>query len=380
MSKIIGFAREGGREESRTLLMPAQVPQFVEAGFQVRVEQGIGQGLGVPDLAYEEAGAQVLDGHSLWTTTRLVLKFKAPEADLWHYLRPGLSFAAFLHAEGNPELTAEFRKSGMSAYALEFFRTPQGYFPMSVADSEISGRLAVIIGAYHLQKHLGGRGIFLPHVTGATPARVVVIGYGNAGGAAVRTAVSLGAEVVVLGRNRAKMRAFQAGFTGQVRCELNTPETLERELSAADLVIGSIQISTFDTPPMIDEQMLTIMKPGSMIVDVTCGYGAGYLPTFDRQTSFDNPVYERNGVLHCKIDRLPAATPLTTSEAVSALVTPYLVAFGNAVVGDGPADPTSEAGLVVRSGEIIHPEVMRHMAHYEAREQQDHVRTCSALG
>lgn len=202
--------------------------------------------------------------------------------------------------------------------------------------------------------------MLLADIVGAEPPRVLVIGYGNAGGAAARMASSLGAEVAVLGTNRERLRRFQATVPSSVECHLNSPETLAREVQKADLVIGAILISTYDTEPMITEDLLNQMKRGAVIVDVTVGYGSGYLPTFDHQTSHDEPMYERSGVLHCKIDAMPGSVPLTATQAVSPLITPYLIQLGHSIF-DGVEDPTSRAGQITRGGEVIHPEVQRHM-------------------
>ena len=253
---------------------------------------------------------------------------------------------------------------------LRTVQDADGIFPLSVASSEIAGKLAILHGAYYLQRHFGGAGILLAGVVGLKPPKVLVIGHGNAGGAAARLAATLGANVVVLGTNRERLRRFQATVPSSVTCYVNSPEVLARELPEADLVIGAILISTYDTPPIIDEDLVKCMKKGAVIVDITCGYGTGYLPTGDQFTSFGHPVTERHGVLHCKIKNLPAAVPVTTNEAVSTLITPYLIALGNAIFDDGIYDPVSVSGKIVEHGIIVHPEVERNMKMIDALEEQ----------
>ncbi|MRG29293.1 hypothetical protein GIJ05_14230 [Laceyella tengchongensis] len=341
--------------------MPDQVKLFCQSGYQVYVETGAGNGSGFSDKEYQEAGAEIVSTSEAWSASPFVVKFKSPGPHEYDYLHPDMNVGAFFHAEGNPELTKVLCDCGVTAYAFEFFRTMDGFFPMSFADSEIEGKMAVLYGAYHLQSHLGGSGVLLTDVVGVKQPKVVVIGYGTAGGAAVRLAVALGAEVVVLGTNQEKLRRFQATVPPSVRCLVNSQEVLARELNDADLVIGAIQISTYDTPPMIDEELVKMMKPGSMIVDVTCGYGSGYLPTFSQFTSFNQPVYERFGVLHCKIDLLPAAVPATTTRAVSPLVAPYLLNLGESIFNTNFFDGISAAGKIIENGKIVHYEVARHM-------------------
>jgi alanine dehydrogenase len=276
-------------------------------------------------------------------------------------LHKDLHLGAIYHAEGDKSLVQILCKSGITAYSYEFFQTPDGLFPLSVPGSEIAGKLAVLSGAYYLQSHTGGAGILFSHVVGVQPPKVVIIGYGNAGGAAARLSVAIGAEVVVLGTHPERLRRFQATVPSSVHCYLTSPEVLERELPHADLVIGTILISTYDTPCLIGEDLVRHMKKGSVMIDITCGYGAGYLPTFPHFTTFEDPMVERFGVLHCKIDILPSAVPKTASQAISHVIVPYLIALGNAIFDPSVSDPTSAAGKIIEGGCILHPEVQRHM-------------------
>lgn len=361
--ETVSVLKETRAGEKRVIILPDQVKEFSDAGFEVLVEAGAGAETAASDKAYKAAGAHIVSTEQAWWDSDFVLKYKAPGPHEYQYLREGLSLGAFFHAEGNPDLTRRLLDSGTRAYAYEFFQTSEGVFPLAVPDSEISGKLAVLFAAYHLQSHLNGSGVLLTEMPDVTRPRVLVIGYGNAGAAAARTAHALGCEVVVLGTNRERLRRFAAAAPG-VTCLLNTPEILEREAKTADLVVGAILISTYDTPPMLDEQLVRQMKQGSMIVDVTVGYGSGYLPTFPRQTTHVDPVYERFGVLHCKIDAMPGSVPYTASRAVSPLITPYLIDLGHALYG-GAAAPTAEAGLITDRGQMTHHEIERHMEHEE---------------
>ncbi|MFH9426356.1 NAD(P)-dependent oxidoreductase [Streptomyces sp. NPDC017529] len=357
--KSVSIIKETRAGEKRVIVLPEQVAEFSGAGFEVLVETGAGVGTKAPDDDYVRAGARIVSTEEAWRGSDFVLKYKAPGPHEFTYLRPGLRLGAFFHAEGNPELTRALLNSGTQAYAYEFFKTPDGAYPLAVPDSEISGKLAVLYAAYHLQSHLNGSGVLLADVPYVTSPKVVVIGYGNAGAAAARTARALGADVTVLGTDRHRLRRFAASAPG-VSCRINTPEVLEREVQEADVVVGAILISTYDTPPMIGEDLVRRMKPGSMIVDVTVGYGSGYLPTFDRQTVHTEPVYERFGVLHCKIDAMPGSVPHTASRAVSPLITPYLIELGNSLQDGRPA-PTAANGMITDGGRMAHHEIERHM-------------------
>jgi alanine dehydrogenase len=358
--KRISVLKETRSGERRVILLPAAVGEFVGRGYEVMVEAGAGALSGYGDEAYAAAGANLVDTDTAWAGSNVVFKYKAPGPSEYRYFRPDLHLASFMHAEGNLALSEAMRASGMSAYALEFFRTSAGEFPVPVSDNEISGKLAVLLAAYHLQTQTSGRGVLLAAVPGAPPCRVVVIGYGNAGGAAARLAAAMGADVTVFGTNWERLRRFQATIAGNVRCLINTRERFEAAVVEADVVIGAILISTHDTAPMLDHALVQRMRPGAVIVDVTCGYGSGYMPTFDRFTTHEAPFFERYGILHCKIDAMPASVPLTAAHATSANAWRFLLDMA-AARDRGEDDPVAQQGLLVRDGRVVHPELERHI-------------------
>ncbi|MEM6741659.1 MAG: NAD(P)-dependent oxidoreductase [Pseudomonadota bacterium] len=358
--KVVSILKEQRAGEKRVILLPAGAAKFTEAGYQVLVESKAGLLAGYDDAAYRAIGAEIVDTDTAWNTSDLVFKYKAPGPEEYRYFRAGMHMASFMHAEGNLDLVEAMRASGMSGYALEFFRTGDGDFPVPVSDNEISGKMAIILASYHLQSHMGGRGVLMADVPGAPKAKVVVIGYGNVGGGAARLAAAMGAEVKVFGTNWFGLRQFMATVPANVECVINTPDALEEAVLEADVVVGAILISTYDTPPMVPDDLVARMKKGSVIVDVTCGYGSGYMPSFDKLTTYDGPFYERHGVLHCKIDAMPASVPITAAEATNANVWRYLLAMADGICGGG-ADPVAQAGCVVSGSKVVHPEVIRHI-------------------
>ena len=361
MTKSISLLKETRLGERRVLLVPNQIPPLRMAGFEVFVERDAGVGIGYSDNDYRAVGANIVGPEDAWYRSPFAVKYRAPTPAEFKFLHKGLYLGAIYHAEGDKSLVQVLCESGITAYSYEFFQTPDGIFPLSVPGSEIAGKLAVLYGAYSLQNHTGGAGILLSHVVGVQPPKVVIIGHGNAGGAAARLAIAMGAEVVVLGTSPERLRRFQATVPPSVKCYLTSSKVLEEELPTADLVIGAILISTYDTPTLIGETLVKRMKKGSVIIDITCGYGAGYLPTFPHFTTFEEPMVERFGVLHCKIDILPSAVPKTASEAISHVITPYLIALGNSLFDPSVHDPVSAAGKIIEAGCILHPEVQRHM-------------------
>jgi alanine dehydrogenase len=361
MTKSISLLKEAQSGERRVLLVPSHIRQFRTEGFEVFVERDAGTGIGYSDNDYRAVGANIVDTKEAWYISPFAVKYRAPTPEEFKFLHKGLHLGAIYHAEGDKSLIQVLCESGITAYSYEFFQTPDGIFPLSVPGSEIAGKLAILYGAYYLQSHTGGAGILFSHVVGVQPPKVVIIGYGNAGAAAARLSIAMGAEVVVLGTHPERLRRFQATVPSSVKCYLTSPEVLEQELPTADLVLGAILISTYDTPSLIGENLVRRMKKGSVIIDITCGYGVGYLPTFPHFTTFEEPMVERFGVLHCKIDILPSAVPKTASQAISHVITPYLIALGNSLFDPSAHDSISAAGKIIEAGRILHPEVQRHM-------------------
>lgn len=361
--KTISIIKEKKVGERRTILLPEDLRIFIQNGYDVYVERGTGSGIGISDKEYANIGAKIVSTKQAWTQSNVIFKYKPPVDSEFRYINADKHIGAVFHAEGNKELTDKLLKSKCTAYTYEFFKTKEGIFPASVASSEIAGKVAVIFAAYHLQNNRGGSGVLLAPVVNVKPPKVVVIGYGNAGGSAARMAATMGGRVVVFGTNREKLRAFQSSMPIGTECFINTPKKLREELQDADIVIGAILISTYDTKPIITKEMVKKMKKGSIIMDVTCGYGSGYIETFDHNTTLENPVFSKYGVLHCKVDVLPSAYSVTTVQAMSKHLSYYLYRMAEGIYAQKPYD-VAEAGKIVQNGKIVHFEVQRHMEHW----------------
>lgn len=358
---IIGFPRESTPGDRRTLLTPAVAGVLREAGFEVLAESGVGAGVFCEDSDLAARGVRFADPDEVWAAP-LVLRYKNTSAGDLARLRPGQSIGALFHAEGDAALLSALAHTQVTAYSYEFVEE-DGQFPLAAPGGEIAGIQAVLLGAQALQAVHGGRGVLLARITGATVPQVAVIGCGNVGSAAARIAAALGADVIVLARSEASANRYLAAAPQGVRVAVNTPEVRRSVLAGADLVIGAILVSTFDTPPMITEADLREMKRGAVIVDTTCGYGAGYLPTAGPiQRPSDVPRVVQ-GVLHVKLDALPALVPVTATEAYTVNATPYLVRLARVVLL-GAADPAIEAARIAHEGRLVHPVCRQHAAFY----------------
>jgi alanine dehydrogenase len=355
---IVSLLRERRPGERRVLLLPPDAAMLA-AICDLQVETGAGLGLDIPDDAYARAGARITGTNEAWESADLLLKLKAPSVAEVHRIRPGAAIAALFHAEGTPDVVAELLARNITAYSFEYFQDDDRSFPLMAATGEIAGQMAVVYAAYHLQSHLGGSGIALPACTHAPAARVSVIGYGNAGRAAATAALALGAEVTVY-----TWRTNDSDPDTSSRPTfrpLHGPGTADG-LAQSDVIIGALRISTFDTPPVVTADIVGRMREGSVIVDVTAGFSAGYIQTSGQVTSLESPYHTASGVKHIKIRTLPLGVHRTAAAQISHL---YAPAIGRLITGlDGTAeDPTGQRGQITCAGQIVNDQVRKH---YEA--------------
>jgi alanine dehydrogenase len=343
----VSLLRETRHGERRVLLLPEDAVRLRDV-CDLWVEAGAGRGLGIPDEAYIAAGAQIVDPDAAWSADFL-LRLKAPTPAEVRRIRHGAAIAALFHAEGTPDVVAELLGRRISAFSFEYMQDDSGAYPLMAATGEIAGQMAVIYAAYHLQSHLGGSGVSLMACTRVPGARVAILGYGNVGRAAARAACALGARVTVWTSQRVADGTGRCEFRG-----LNEPSMAEA-LAEADVVIGALRVSTFDTPPVVTKTIVTKMGPGSVIVDVTAGFGAGYIETSSKVTTLDTPFHVAGGVKHIKIRTLPLGVHRTAAGQISATYAPYIVRLITQRVPVPERD-----GLIVADGKILNAQVRRH--------------------
>jgi len=356
----VSILKESRDGDLRVIALPREVASFVAHGYEVYVETDAGHGQGATDDDYRAAGATVVGTDEAWNSSDVVFKCRCPSAAEYHYFRPGMHLCSTFYLGDKPELAEVLNKERVSAYSYEMFEDDDGTFPLMTTDSEISGHMAVIYAAYHLQDQLGGRGKMLGRMPGVEPTRVLVIGHGNAGGTAARVAAALGADVTVVGTSLSRLRRFAATMPPNVTCELNTRALLECLVPQCDVVIGAIRISNHGTEAIVTDAMVASMRPGSVIIDVTCGYGAGYLPTADQRTRELTDAYKRHGVIHIKNDCMPKLVYLTATSAMSAAAFPYLLALAESVY-NGTPDRVSQRGQVTCGGAVVHPHIQQEL-------------------
>ncbi|MGO9228760.1 MAG: alanine dehydrogenase [Bryobacteraceae bacterium] len=325
---VVGVAREIKDHETRVGLVPSGVIALREAGHDVLVEAGAGEGSSITDEEYARAGARIVETPAeVWTQADLVAKVKEPQPAEYGFFRPGLVLFTYLHLAPLPELTNRLLDSKVSGVAYETIREGDGSLPLLTPMSEVAGRMSVQVGAQYLEKPKGGRGILLGGVPGVAPANAVILGGGVVGTNAAKMALGLGAHVTIIDRNLNRLRELDDIFNGQVVTLASNALTIRENLKTADLVVGAVLIPGASAPKLVKRDMIAGMKRGAVVVDVAIDQG-GCVETAHATTHSD-PVYVVDGVVHYCVSNMPAAVPHTSTFALTNATFPYLLELAN---------------------------------------------------
>lgn len=353
----VGVPKEIKVHEYRVGLVPAAVRELVQAGHEVEVQSGAGQGIGCSDEDYRRAGARVVpDAEAVWAQSQLIVKVKEPQLPECARLRRDQVLFTYLHLAADPVQAEALQRSGCVAIAYETVTGAEGSLPLLTPMSEVAGRMSVQVGASCLQKPMGGRGVLLGGVAGVGAAQVVVIGAGVAGTNAIEMAHGLRAQVTAIDRSIERLRHLDALFHGGVRTLYSTTEAIERAVHEADLVIGAVLVPGAAAPKLVKAEMIRRMRPGSVVVDIAIDQGGCFETS--RPTTHAEPTYVLDGVIHYCVTNMPGAVPHTSTIALNHATLPYVVALATL----GWERATREvaglaAGLNVVHGRIVHPAV-----------------------
>jgi alanine dehydrogenase len=354
---IIGCAREIKDHESRVGLVPWGVTALREAGHKVLVEAGAGVGSSIPDREYIEAGAEIVEtAAQVWKQSDLVVKVKEPQTSEYQYFRRGLVLFTYLHLAPLPELTQKLVESKVSGVAYETIREEDGSLPLLTPMSEVAGRMAVQVGAQYLEAPNGGRGVLLGGVPGVAPANVVILGGGVVGHNSAKMAVGLGAHVTIIDKNLNRLRELDDIYNSQIVTLASNDWTVRESLRLADLVVGAVLIPGASAPRLVRREMLSSMKKGPVMVDVSIDQGGCFETS--HATTHTNPIYFVDGVLHYCVSNMPAAVPHTSTLALTNATFPYLLRIANH--GLEKACELSQAikeGVNTLNGHITYPAV-----------------------
>jgi alanine dehydrogenase len=347
----VGVPKETKTAEHRVALTPDGVRELERHGVEVFVEAGAGVDSAVPDADFERAGATIVPTASDAWSQQMVVKVKEPQGEELTYLRPDLTLFTYLHLAAYPEVAKALLGAGTTGIAYETVEKPDGSLPLLAPMSEVAGRLAPQMGAQFLERHNGGRGVLMGGAPGVRPARVVVLGAGNVGWNAAWIAAGMEAEVFLLDKNLDRLRWVDQINKGRIMTLASNRGTVERTVAEADLVIGAVLVAGGRAPVVVSEDMVRSMLPGAVIVDVAVDQG-GCIET-THETTHNDPVYERHGVIHYAVGNMPGAVPYTSTYALTNATLPYILE----VAVHGPleasrTDPTLVPGINTVAGQV----------------------------
>jgi alanine dehydrogenase len=358
----VGVPAEVANNEFRVGITPAGVHELARAGHEVFVEAGAGAGSSLPDEEFAAAGATILPApDDVWRVADLVLKVGAPAGKEYHRMRPGQVLFSYLHLAASRECTEALLERHVTAIGYEAVQLPDGSLPLLAPMSEVAGRMAPQVGAHHLQRGAGGRGVLMGGVSGGHAAKVVVIGAGTAGMNAAAIALGMQAEVVLLDRDVARLRAADALYQGpqyQGHCQTvaSSAYEIERAVWDADLVIGAALVPGAKTPTLISNELVAKMKPGSVLVDISIDQGGCFADS--RPTTHADPTYQvHDSVFYC-VANMPGAVPHTSTYALTNVTLPYAVQIANRGWREALRNDDALAlGLVAFDGTLTCPPV-----------------------
>jgi len=356
---IVGVPKEIKNEEYRVAVTPNGVKEFVRAGHTVIVEKGAGVGSGFGDAAYTAAGASLAKVEDVFAKADMIVKVKEPLPVEWPMFKKGQILYTYLHlaAAYAKDLTKGMLDADIRAIAYETVELPSGGHPLLFPMSEVAGRLAIQAGAMHLQKEHGGRGVLLGGVTGVPPAKVVIIGGGTVGINAAKIAVGMCARTVILDNSADRLAYLDDIFGGRAETVLSTESAIEEEIADADLVIGAVLLpGGAQAPHLIKRSQLKHMHDGAVIVDVAIDQGGCFETS--KPTTYTEPTYVVDGVIHYCVANMPGAVARTSTMALTGRTLPY----GLAIAGKGfeqavKDDPALALGVNVYRGKLTIPSV-----------------------
>jgi alanine dehydrogenase len=354
---IIGIPREIKSNEARVAMTPEGVRAARIHGHEVFVETSAGAGSGFPDDQYKQAGAEILKtAAEVWRKAEMVVKVKEPLPAEYTHLRDGLVLFTYLHLAADRTLTDTLVKQGVTGIAYETIELADGSLPLLIPMSEVAGRLSVQVGTWALEAPNGGRGILLSGVTGVAPGRVLVLGAGTAGKNAIRIAMGMGARVVVIDVDPAKLRYLDDIYHGRLTTLIGNAANTEEELERADMVIGAVLLAGAKAPKLIKREHLKRMKNGSVIVDVSIDQGG--IAETSKPTTHADPIFLVDGVVHYCVANMPGAVPVTSTAALTNATLPYILQVADLSPLEAAKKTAALAkGFNTHKGMVTHPGV-----------------------
>ena len=353
----IGVPREIMDKEYRVSMVPAGVNAMVKAGHRVFVERDAGAGSGIDNAEYEEAGAQIVDSaREVFSSSEMIIKVKEPLEKEFQYFQTGQILYTFLHLAPKMELTDFLCRMKIQAIGYETIQLDDGTLPLLAPMSEVAGRMSVQVGAHYLEKANGGSGVLLGGVPGVAHGRVTIIGGGIVGTNALRVAQAMGAEVTVIDRGMKRLEYLDELYSGRIKTLMSTEYAIATEVKDSDLVIGAVLVPGREAPKLVTREMVSSMRPGSVIVDVAIDQG-GCSETAS-PTTHSQPVYEVDGILHYCVANMPGAVPRTSTAALTNTTLPYALEIAEKGIDKAVKENDAlKRGVNVYGGIVVNKEV-----------------------
>jgi len=351
---LVGVPREIKTHEYRVGLTTGSVSELVHHGHAVIVETMAGAGIGLSDEMYRRAGAEIVGSAAdVFARADMIVKVKEPQPHECRMLREGQVLFTYLHLAPDPEQTRALLASGCIAIAYETVTGPGNTLPLLSPMSEVAGRMSIQAGAHCLEKEQGGSGMLLGGVPGVEAAKVVVLGGGVVGTNAVRMAMGMEAHVTVIDKSLARLKELDFRFGGMLNTIFATREATQRHVTGADLVVGAVLVAGAKAPHLVSRKVVRAMRPGSAIVDISIDQG-GCIET-SRPTTWDDPIYVADGVVHYCVTNMPAIVPRTSTFALTNATLSYAMELADKGVEHAVRDDaTLLRGVNVFDGHITH--------------------------
>ncbi len=353
---LVGVPKETKDNEYRVAMTPAGVKQLIDNGHDVLVQQGAGEGSRFTDEQYVDVGAQIVPTAADAWGAEMVVKVKEPIAPEYDFLRSDLLLFTYLHLAAEEALTKRMVVSGVTGVAYETVEARDGSLPLLTPMSEVAGRMAIQVGAHYLETPHFGRGMLLGGVAGVPGANVVVIGGGIVGTNAAYIALGMDANVTIMDTNLDRLRFLEHVLHGRLTTIASNSYNIAEAVQSADLVVGAVLIKGARAPKLVNREMISNMRDGSVVVDVAVDQG-GCIETI-KVTTHSNPTYIIDGVVHYGVANMPGAVPRTSTFALSNATLPYVVRLANkGVEAAMAADPGFAKGMNTYQGNVTYEAV-----------------------
>lgn len=354
---IIGIPKEIKNNENRVGMTPAGVQEMIRHGHVVYVQATAGVNSGFSDEAYTAAGAKILSTiEEVYNIAEMIVKVKEPIASEYKLVRKNQLVFTYFHFASSEPLTKAMIESGAVCCAYETVERKDRSLPLLTPMSEVAGRMATQEGCYFLEKPRGGKGKLMGGVPGVKPAKVFVIGAGVVGTAAARTAAGMGADVTICDISLPRLTYLTDVMPRNVKTLMSSEYNIREELKTADLVIGSVLIPGAKAPKLVTREMLSLMEPGSVLVDVAIDQGGCFETS--HPTTHEEPTYYVDGILHYCVANIPGAVPYTSTLALTNATLPYALQLADKGWRKACADNEDlRKGLNIVEGKVVYKEV-----------------------